>query len=84
MVRKTLATCHTCSRKAEYTECSPEHGPPRDAPCKVLTGWLTVFEYECMGDVEEYDFCSFLCLQRWVDGQVPKIPEVFLKGFEEG
>ena len=84
MERKTLAACHSCGRKAEYNGCSPGDAPPRDAQCRVLTGWLTVLEYKCIGVVEKYDFCSFICLQRWVEGRVPRIPEVFLKGIEQG
>jgi hypothetical protein len=34
-------------------------------------------------EAERYDFCSFTCLQKWVDGKVPKVPESFLKAFGE-
>jgi hypothetical protein len=84
MERKAVVTCYSCGRKTEYTECSIAHAPPEDAQCKVLTGWLTVLEYEGSGLVEEYDFCSFTCLQRWVDGRVPHVPDVFLKEFDDG
>jgi hypothetical protein len=34
-----------------------------------------------MGSVDHYDFCSFTCLQKWVEAQVPKVPKTFLEAF---
>jgi len=68
--------CHSCSEIVEFS--------PEERPCEVLSGWLTVAHWKGFGAVEHYNFCSFTCLKRWVDAQVPKIPEVFLKSFEEG
>ena len=36
-----------------------------------------------MGDVDHYDFCSFGCLQRWVEAQAPRIPKTFLSAFQD-
>ena len=83
MPRRDYAICHSCGKKAEYTECSGRGILPEDARCKVLSGWLTVSRWKGLESVEQYDFCSFGCLQRWVGAQVPTIPEVFLKGLEE-
>ena len=66
--------CHSCAKKAEYG--------PEERPCEVLSGWLTVSHWKGLGEVEHYNFCSFTCLKRWADAQVPQIPEVFLKSFE--
>jgi len=57
---------------------------PEERPCEVLSGWLTVSQWKGLGAVEHYNFCSFTCLKRWVDTQVPQVPEPFLKAFEEG
>ena len=81
MIRKTT-TCYSCGKRVEYTPC-PERGAlPEDARCSVLNGWLTVSRWKGMGDVDRYDFCSFGCLQRWVEAQVPRIPKTFLKAFQ--
>lgn len=68
--------CYSCGKKMEYASQKP--------PCEVLTGWLTVSQWKGLGAVEHRNFCSFTCLKRWADAQVPKIPKVFLKAFEEG
>ena len=73
---KGYSICHSCGKKREYG--------PEERPCEVLSGWLTVSHWKGLGTVEHYNFCSFICLKRWVDAQIPKIPEVFLKAFEEG
>ncbi len=67
--------CHSCGR---VVEC-----PPEAPPCEVLKGWLTVSQWKGFGSVERYDFCSFSCLESWVDAQLPRVPEVFLKSFGE-
>jgi len=69
-------TCHSCGRNAE--------SPLEEPPCKVLGGWLTVSYWKGPQSVDQYMFCSFACLQRWVDTQVPRIPEAFSKAFEKG
>lgn len=69
-------TCHSCGRKVEF--------PLEEPPCKVLGGWLTAFQWKGPQSVDQYAFCSFTCLKRWVDTQVPQVPEVFPKAFEEG
>jgi hypothetical protein len=66
-----------------YAECSDGGIPPEDARCKVLGGWLTVSHWKGIELVDHYDFCSFICLQRWLDTQVPQIPKTFLEAFEE-
>ena len=81
MGRTDYAICQSCGKKVEYTGCSERLTPPEDAPCKVLTGWLTVSQWKGIGVVEHHDFCSLACLQRWVDSKVPKVPETFLKAF---
>ena len=68
--------CHSCGKRVELG--------PKERPCEVLSGWLVVSHWKGLGVVEHYNFCSFTCLKRWVDVQVPKIPEAFLKAFEEG
>jgi len=73
---KRYFICHSCGKRAESS--------PEEPPCEVLRGWLTVSYWKGLGVVEHYNFCSFTCLKSWADAQVPKIPEVFLKTFDEG
>ncbi len=72
---KRYSICYSCGKKVEY--------PQEEPPCKALRGWLRVSHWKALESVDHYDFCSFSCLQRWVDTQVPKIPDVFLKPFKE-
>ena len=83
MAKRSYAICQGCGKKVEYTECSGRCAPPEDARCKVLDGWLSVSRWKGMGAVDYYDFCSLVCLQRWVDTKVSKIPRTFLKAFED-
>lgn len=80
---KKDATCYTCGTKVEFTPCPGRKGAPEDAACQVLHGWLTIHHWTGVGAIDQYDFCSFTCLQRWVEAQVPKIPSTFLKAFTE-
>ncbi len=83
MAKKNYATCQFCGKKAEYTYCSERRAPPEDARCQVLRGWLSVSHWKGMGTVDYYDFCSLTCLQKWVEGQVPRVPKTFLEAFED-
>lgn len=67
--------CQSCGKKVEFASEEP--------PCKALSGWLTVSQWKGLESVDHYIFCSFSCLQRWVDSQVPRIPKVFLKALGE-
>lgn len=81
MRKKSYAICQYCGKRAKYTDCSERCAPPSDARCKVLDGWLSVSHWKGMGSVDHYDFCSFTCLQEWLDDKVPRVPETFLKAF---
>ena len=76
-------TCYTCGKKVEFIPCSSREAPSEDAPCRVLEGWLTVHRWKGMRSIEPYSFCSFTCLQRWVEAQAPKVPRTFLKAFSD-
>ena len=67
--------CHSCGRKVEFSQ--------EEFPCDVLRGWLIVSRLKGLESVDRYSFCSFSCLLRWVDSQLPAIPEVFLKSLGE-
>jgi len=73
---KTHRECFSCGRMVEVA--------PGEAPCRALKGWLTVSQWRGIGSVEQYHFCSFECLKAWVDTQIPNVPDVFLKYFDEG
>ncbi len=83
MRKRVYAICESCGRKVEYADCSERRAPPEDARCKVLQGWLSVSYWKGMGSVDHYDFCSFTCLQKWVKGQVPRVPKTFLEAFQD-
>ncbi len=68
--------CHSCGKGVEYSS--------EERPCEVLSGWFAVAQWKGLGAVDQYIFCSFTCLKKWADAQVPKIPEAFLKAFEGG
>jgi len=82
-MRKT-AICYSCSKRVEYAQCSGRGVLPEDAPCNVLSGWLTVSWWKGIGRVDHYDFCSVDCLFRWAEAQVPQIPKTFLDAFQDG
>lgn len=69
------SVCFSCGKRVEYS--------PQEPPCKVLSGWLTVSKWKGPGAVEHYEFCSFTCLKRWAEAQVPAIPQAFLESFRE-
>ena len=77
MVEKDV-TCSGCGEKAELSS--------KDPPCKVLDGWLTLSLWKGLGSVEQYHFCSIICLKKWAEAKTPEIPKVFLESFtdEEG
>lgn len=83
MGKKNSIVCQWCGKRTEYTDCSSRCAPPEDSRCKVLKGWLSVSYYREVDDVDYHNFCSFSCLQRWVAVEVPKVPETFLKAFED-
>ncbi|MEW6675119.1 MAG: hypothetical protein AB1348_03750 [Nitrospirota bacterium] len=80
---KGYAICYFCGKSVEYTDCSDKEVPPEDARCEMLKGWLSVRQWKGIGLVDDYDLCSFDCLQKWVVSQLPKIPKEYLKAFEE-
>ena len=82
MQKKGYAICQCCGKRAEYAECSERGAPPENARCKVLHGWLTVSHWKGIGSVDHYDFCSFSCLQKWVEAHVPRVPKTFLEAFQ--
>jgi len=81
---RRVATCYSCGKRVEYTPCSERGVLPEDAPCNVLSGWLTVSWWKGRGHVDHYDFCSIDCLFRWAEAEVPQIPKTFLDAFQDG
>lgn len=80
-MRRT-ATCDSCGKKVEYTSCSEREVVPEYARCNVLRGWLMVTRWKGLAQADQYLFCSFECLSRWVETQVPQIPKTFLDAFQ--
>ena len=82
MRKRDYAICQSCGKKVGYTDCSARCAPPEDARCKVLSSWLSVSHWKGKGAVDHYDFCSVTCLQKWVEAQVPRVPNTFLEAFQ--
>lgn len=82
MEKGNYAVCQSCGKKADYTECAQSCAVREAAYCAVISGWLSVSHWQGTGDVDYYHFCSLMCLQKWVDNRVIKVPEIFLKAFE--
>jgi hypothetical protein len=83
MRKKNQAICYFCTKKVEYSDCAHSEPPPEDARCTRLVGWLTLSHWEGTHDVTHLDFCSLSCLQKWVNMQIPTVPDVFLKALGE-
>ena len=83
MRKRNCAICHSCCKMVEYTECSGCEVVTEDTRCNVLSGWFTVSQWQGKESVTKYDFCSLQCLRSWVESQIPTIPDVFIKAFEE-
>ena len=83
MANRNYVICLGCGKKAEYTECSAGNTPPEDARCISLSGWLSVNQWQGLGAVEHYDFCSLIVSRS---GQKPmlKVPKTFLEAFGDG
>ena len=73
--QKMEFNCRSCGRGAGFSLGAP--------PCEALQGWITVSRWKGSSSVEHHNFCSFSCLQEWVETQIPRIPEVFLEYLEE-
>jgi hypothetical protein len=67
--------CHSCGKRVRCTLERP--------PCEALAGWLMLVQWRGRESVDHLAFCSFTCLQRWVNTKVPEIPQTFLKSFGE-
>ena len=61
-MQKGCFICHSCGKRLEFSA--------EERTCEVLRGWLTVAQWKGLGAVGNYHFCSFTCLQRWVNTQV--------------
>ena len=75
MARESFV-CHACGKRVEYGG--------KERLFKTLNGWVIVSLFKSSGTVEHYNFCSLTCLKTWLDTQVPQVPNVFLKAFEQG
>lgn len=65
--------CHSCGKKIE--------GGLDQPPCELLQGWVVATHWKQPESVNQHFFCSFSCLKRWADANVPKIPDVFMNSF---
>ena len=72
---KMSISCNSCGKSLELA--------PKQPPCMTLTGWLTVAQWKGAESVDQLNFCSFGCLQKWLENQLPRIPDVFLNALQE-
>jgi hypothetical protein len=68
--------CHSCGKQVRPSTDEP--------PCEVLEGWLMVSRWKGHRAVEHHNFCCLTCLKKWSDAQVPQVPDVYLRAFDEG
>ncbi len=80
---KSYAICNFCKKSIKYTDCSDVETYPEDARCEMLKGWLMIRQWKGKGQADDYDLCSLDCLHKWVVNQLPKIPDEYLKAFED-
>jgi len=67
--------CHSCGEEVELSQ--------GELPCDVLHGWLMLSRLKGSESVDRYSFCSLSCLQKWLNEQLPVVPEVFMKSLGE-
>jgi len=79
---RSNAVCASCGKKVEYADCSEQSHTPENPRCQALRGWLSVSRWKGIESFDQYDFCSLDCIREWIDEQMPKIPEIYLKPFE--
>ena len=72
---RTHTICNSCGERVTHSA--------GERPCEVLNGWLMVSKWAGPGVVEHHSFCCLGCLKTWTDGQVPRVPEVFLRAFDK-
>lgn len=72
---RTHTICNSCGKTVTHSA--------GERPCEVLSGWLMVSRWAGPGVVEHHSFCCLGCLKTWTDGQVPEVPEVFLRAFDK-
>jgi hypothetical protein len=75
MKTQRVLYCDSCGKKLEICpggQCSEEERE-----------WLTLSFWKGMGATAHYSFCSMDCVRRWQDKHNPKVPEVFLKSFND-
>ncbi|MEW6002240.1 MAG: hypothetical protein AB1638_06285 [Nitrospirota bacterium] len=81
---ESYSVCVSCGKQVEYAECSEGESQPDNPRCQALTGWYSVSKWKGIESFDQYDFCSLDCLREWIDKQMPKIPEEYLRNFEKG
>ncbi len=52
-------------------------------PCDVLYGWFMLSHLKEPEVVDRYSFCSYSCLQKWLNQQLPAVPDVFMQSLSE-
>ena len=67
--------CQSCGK--ERTSSS------RDQPREALKSWVTVSYRLGPGISSHQYFCSLTCLKKWLDENVPTVPDIFLSAFKD-
>jgi hypothetical protein len=79
---KSYSVCVSCGKRVEYADCSEQLPTPENPRCQALVGWFTVSKWKGMESYDQFDFCSLDCIRGWIEEQMPKIPEIYLRPFE--
>ena len=67
--------CQSCGLKVELQ--------PGEMPCQALKNWFVITRFQETEQIGRYSFCSLHCLKDWVESEMPRIPEIFLRSMDE-
>ena len=68
-------SCDSCGEEVELKR--------GELPCDVLHGWFLLSHLKEPEIAERYSFCSLGCLHKWLDKQLPAVPDVFIQSLAE-
>jgi len=74
-MQERAVICYSCGRELELAMGR--------LPCEQLDGWIMVSWLKGREAVDQYRFCSVDCLRDWLNSQITKVPDAFLKSFDE-
>ncbi len=66
------------------SSCGAEEALKRgELPCDILHGWFMLSRLNGPESIDRYSFCSLDCLHKWLNEQLPVVPDVFIESMTE-